>query len=257
MPKISIIICCYNQLKYIRYQIQAFEYIWKNTFKDFELIIADDGSSDDTGVYIRERMRSGECQVPFKMKYHWQKDIGFRASLAKHEGVKLAEGEYIMILDGDDFPGQDTFIHYLERIDKVPKWIKHQIGFMGVRWRIDKECTEQPYSYDNLHRFVTKSEDWRGKICNIPPAMTNHFSGSNFLVPAETFKKIGWPIHTGFGFDDWIFSAKFVAQGGKFIAVNDAVSFHVDHPNNPPGKKAGENWIKLKKEINKFNEQFE
>jgi len=251
VPKISIVICCYNQLPYIKYQIQAFKYIYENTFKDFELIISDDGSSDGTGKFI-------SCQkTPFKMKYHWQKDIGFRASLAKNEGIKLAEGEYIMILDGDDFPGQDTFIYYLERIDKVPKWIKHQIGFMGARWRIDKECIEQPYSYDNIHRFIIKSEDWRGKICNIPPAMTNHFSGSNFIVPRGTFQLIGWPIHKGFGFDDWIFSAKFVAQGGKFIAINDAISFHIDHPNNPPDEKANENWIKIKEKINKYNEQFE
>jgi len=252
MPKLSIVIICYNQLSYIKYQIQAFEYIYKNTIQDFEIIIVDDGSSDGTGNYVGKKIN----EVPFEMRYIWQEDKGFRAGLAKNKGVQDAKGLYTMILDGDDFPSRNTFLPYFRLIGKMPKWIWHQIGFMGIRWRIDKECVEHPYSYDEIDKFVVKKEDWRGNKGNIPPEYTHYFSGSNFMLPTETFKKIKWPELKGFGYDDWIFSAYFITQGGKWLAVNEAISYHVDHPNTEGDEKNRELWLKAKKEIDKFNESF-
>ena len=76
------------------------------------------------------------------------------------------------------------------------------------------------------------------------------------MLPTETFKKIKWPELKGFGYDDWIFSAYFITQGGKWLAVNEAISYHVDHPNTEGDEKNRELWLKAKKEIDKFNESF-
>ena len=62
-----------------------------------ELLVADDGSRDDT----RELIRSHQRRMPFPIRHIWQKDDGFRAGRVRNLGIAAAQGEYIILLDGD------------------------------------------------------------------------------------------------------------------------------------------------------------
>lgn len=90
-PKISIILPAYNAALYIG---EAIESLLKQTFRDFELIIIDDGSQDET----LEKIKSFKDE---RIKLHKNEtNLGIIRSLNK--GLKLAQGEYVARMDADD-----------------------------------------------------------------------------------------------------------------------------------------------------------
>ena len=62
-----------------------------------EVIIADDGSTDDTRILIESYAKSFPCSL----HHIWQEDKGFRASAVRNKGIKAATQDYIIIIDGD------------------------------------------------------------------------------------------------------------------------------------------------------------
>jgi glycosyltransferase involved in cell wall biosynthesis len=71
--------------------------------KNFEIIIADDGSTANTRECV-ERLRA-RATVP--LRHVWQPDEGFRAAMVRNRGTLAAQGEYIVFLDGDCVPQRD------------------------------------------------------------------------------------------------------------------------------------------------------
>jgi endo-1,4-beta-xylanase len=89
-PKFSVVIPTYNRCIVLQ---KAIDSVLVQTFKDFELIIVDDGSTDNTKAFV-----SGICDV--RLRYIYQKNSG--GSKARNAGIDAADGEYIAFLDSDD-----------------------------------------------------------------------------------------------------------------------------------------------------------
>ncbi|MGH8661527.1 MAG: glycosyltransferase family 2 protein [Burkholderiales bacterium] len=70
---------------------------------DFELIVADDGSTGDTRRLIEERARS----TPFALRHVWQEDHGFRAAAIRNRALAATRADYVIFTDGDCVPGRD------------------------------------------------------------------------------------------------------------------------------------------------------
>ena len=62
-----------------------------------EVIVADDGSGEDTGVLVRRAQRD----FPVPLRHVWQADDGFRAGAARNKAIAAARGEYVVMIDGD------------------------------------------------------------------------------------------------------------------------------------------------------------
>ncbi len=90
MPFFSIIIPTYNRAHIIRRPIES---IIAQTFIDWELIIVDDGSTDETRSIVDSYSDS-------RIKYIWQENQ--ERSSARNHGIKLAKGEWICFQDSDD-----------------------------------------------------------------------------------------------------------------------------------------------------------
>lgn len=99
----SVVIPAYNAEKFIRNSIQS---VLKQTIHDFEILVVDDGSIDNTGKVV-------ESIGDQRIKYIKQENGG--VSVARNTGIKAAEGEYICFLDADDLWYED----HLETLSKM------------------------------------------------------------------------------------------------------------------------------------------
>lgn len=93
-PKISIVIPCYNQSHYL---MDAVESILCQTFKDFEVIIVNDGSTDSTQDLAQTILQDNPN---FQIQLISQENSGLSA--ARNTGISVARGKYILPLDADD-----------------------------------------------------------------------------------------------------------------------------------------------------------
>ncbi len=94
MPEVSVIIPSYNCAEYISCAIQS---VLKQTYDDFELIIIDDGSTDNTKDVVDKYSKKVGNK---KMRYFFQENKGLPG--ARNRGIKEAKGKYIALLDADD-----------------------------------------------------------------------------------------------------------------------------------------------------------
>lgn len=91
MPQISIIMPTYNCGKYIA---EAIDSVLNQTFSDFEIIVIDDGSTDNTKELLSSYIANGQ------IRYFYQENNG--PASARNRGLKEATGEYVSFLDCDD-----------------------------------------------------------------------------------------------------------------------------------------------------------
>jgi teichuronic acid biosynthesis glycosyltransferase TuaG len=92
MIKFSIVIPTYNRLSNLK---KALNSILNQTYQEFQVVIIDDGSKDGTKEYILDLNHP-------KIKYIWQENSGL-PSVARNNGIKISDYEWICFLDSDDF----------------------------------------------------------------------------------------------------------------------------------------------------------
>lgn len=93
MDKISIIVPVYNAEKYIDKALQS---ICGQTYQNLEILLIDDGSTDNSLLCCEEWRHKDE-----RILVHHQENAG--ASAARNKGIELATGKYLMFIDGDDW----------------------------------------------------------------------------------------------------------------------------------------------------------
>ncbi len=93
MPRVSVLLNCYNQSTYVG---EAVESVLKQTFKDFELIITDNGSTDDTAKILNQYVDDPRVHLIIREK-------NGNVSRSFNEMVKMAKGEFISLLLSDDY----------------------------------------------------------------------------------------------------------------------------------------------------------
>ena len=94
---ISVVVTTYNRPMALKRVLQALS---KQTDSDFEVIVADDGSRDDT----REMIELLKPSLSFPLIHAWQEDKGFRLNASRNNGIKKSSGDYLIFLDGDCVP---------------------------------------------------------------------------------------------------------------------------------------------------------
>ena len=121
MPVVSVVLPVFNCRKYIEDAIRS---IREQSFRDFEIVIVDDGSGDGTEKIVREYEKSPEISVLVHPE-----NMGICRSL--NDGIEEAAGSYIAVQHADDISLPDRLkkqVDYLEAhpgIDLVAGWIQY------------------------------------------------------------------------------------------------------------------------------------
>lgn len=170
MPKISINIPCFNSEKFIK---ETLESVLKQTFKDFEIVIMDDGSDDNTKDIICSFNDS-------RIRYFYKNNEGL--SITRNRAIHASSGEYIAFLDHDDL----WLPQKLEKQLNIFQ-INQNIGLVFSDAYILKNGARQKASY--FERCQPKKgfifEDLLFESSNFIPL-------SSVVTRKEVFEKIGF-----------------------------------------------------------------
>lgn len=107
MPKVSIIIPLYNKSKYISKTIDS---IQEQQFKDYELIVVNDGSTDNSLEIVKQ-------YAEYDTRIHVLDISNGGVSNARNVGLKYAHGEWIQFLDGDDLINKEYLSNAIDIIE--------------------------------------------------------------------------------------------------------------------------------------------
>ena len=126
---ISLIVTTYSRPDALEAVIEG---CFAQTDRNFEIIIADDGSGEAT----RECVARLAARSPVPLQHVWQPDVGFRLAMSRNGGIAAARGQYLVIIDGDCVPQRD-FIAQHRRLARR--------GFMvtGSRILVGPEFTQR------------------------------------------------------------------------------------------------------------------
>jgi glycosyltransferase involved in cell wall biosynthesis len=148
MPKVSVITPVFNGAGFIAETIES---VLAQTFHDYEMIIIDDGSTDNTADVVKKFT----AKHPDKIRYIHQENGG--PAKARNHGIKESHGEYIAFLDADDLwmPQRlSKSVEYLDRYHDVA--LTHartiRINEKGNKLETVKRATE--YLNGNIFKFL-------------------------------------------------------------------------------------------------------
>ena len=142
---------------------RVYESLKKQTFRDFEWVIVDDGSSDDTEGVVKKWQQ----EAAFPITYFYQENAGKHNAI--NEGVRLAKGYFFAIADSDDSFIPETLNIFYNTWQSIP--VSEQAQFAGV-WAlcmdengqiIPKEFPESPWDCnleERVYKHKISGEKW-------------------------------------------------------------------------------------------------
>ncbi|MBI2900670.1 MAG: glycosyltransferase [Planctomycetes bacterium] len=99
-PKVSVILSIFDQPNAFTYALLGYR---RQSFRDFELVVADDGSDEETKSIVERFRREGGVPV----KHVWQENRGYRRAKIANTAVRESEGRILLLSDGDCIPHRD------------------------------------------------------------------------------------------------------------------------------------------------------
>lgn len=234
--KVSVIFTTYNSPEWLQKVLWGF---FEQTWRDFEIVIADDGSSEGT----RQLIDSMRVQSPVPIVHVWQEDDGFQKCRILNKAILAASGEYLVFTDGDCIP----------RADFIEKHVQHARpdrflsgGYYKLPMAISRQITREDVKHQRIfdvgwlrqHGMRRSEKDlklmatrgWASLLNAISPARAS-WNGHN----ASCFKKHilavnGFEERMQYGGQDREFGDRLVHLGirGKRIRYS-AICVHLDH----------------------------
>lgn len=192
LPIVSVVIPCYNDKDYIK---ETLESVLHQTFNDFEVIIVDDGSNDETKEVL-SKLKSEKVIILE------QENGGL--SNARNNGFKKAIGKYVLTIDSDDTVEKSFLEKAVAILDK-----EKQVSAVSSYCNI----------FEGDFKIIHKHKPTGG---NLDSFLFDNNSTSFALIRKSTWHKIGGydekMIH---GFEDWEFWIAVTKEGGQVYMIEE------------------------------------
>lgn len=176
-PKISVVMPVYNSAKYLQETVDS---ILNQTYSDFELIILNDKSTDNSKEII-ERYLKKDNRIVFI-----DKEINVGPANLRNEGFERAKGEYIALMDSDDIASPTRFEKQVAILDAQP-----EIGVCGTWFTFfggkkDKTVTQPEHQDEIKVSFLSSCSIGNPTVMLRKTALKN-FRFQNEFVPVEDY----------------------------------------------------------------------
>lgn len=169
MPKVSIIIPTYNYGNFICHAIDS---VLIQTYNDFEILVIDDGSTDNTARQMD--------RYKHKVKYYYRENRG--VSAARNFGIERSNGEYIAFLDADD-------LFFPEKLDIQVNILDLNVS-KGVGLIYSDYLCVNSYNTSILKYY--KSKEFKSQNEALNYLLNNNFiNTSTVMVNKKCFDKVG------------------------------------------------------------------
>ena len=101
-PRASVLVSSYNQPRFLDLVLRGYA---RQSLRDFELVVADDGSGPETRAVMQKHAHG----YPVPLKHVWHPDVGFRKAMIMNRAALASEGRWLVFSDGDCLPSR-TFV---------------------------------------------------------------------------------------------------------------------------------------------------
>lgn len=149
MPKISVIIPVYNTEKYLE---KCLDSIINQTYQDFEIVIINDGSIDNSQNIIEKYLDKYQNKIKCI-----NKENGGLSS-ARNYGIEVARGDYIIFVDSDDYIKKDLFEQLLPYIQKDIDLVKYKLIKVSEEYkeleRVDGPSFDEVTGEEGFNKLV-------------------------------------------------------------------------------------------------------
>lgn len=183
---VSVIIPCYNQGQYLQ---EAVDSVLASTYENIEIIVVDDGSTQDVEFL--------KTFVAEKTKIIHQENQGL--AMSRNNGIKIANGKYILPLDADD----KIYPTYIEKAVKAIE-DNDKIGIV----------------YCEAEFFGAVTGKWE-----LPEYKFPEILAGNLIFNTAMYKKADWELCGGYkkemchGFEDWEFWLSLIERGAEVYRI--------------------------------------
>jgi len=238
MPQVSIIVPIYNGAKHIN---NCVEMILNQTFKDFELIIVNDGSTDNSFEMCNEFAKTDK-----RIKLISIKNGGTWA--ARNRGIDVSLGKYIIFFDCDDWYEENLLKEMYDCIcnNNVDLVISGQTNvFVDKNGKTLRRTTVLP----NKYFFKTKDEILSNYILLRKEEIGDTLW--NKIYKSEIIKKYNLKFENYKRGEDTVFNANYYEHIDKCIVIDKAFYGYRIENSNPVWLKYSDNYLNLVLEENK------
>ena len=187
---VSVVIPTYRHRDYV---LLTLESVFAQTFKDYEVIVVNDGSPDDTDEVLKPLIQSG------KIRYIEQKNAGQAA--ARNCGIAVAQGKYIALLDDDDLWPSDKLAWQVQALENSPR----AALVYGYKRDLDEPS--------GVIAPRSEAEAFQGEVTEAFLSRNHITSPGQCLVPATMLERIGGFDASLWGVDDWDLYIRLAKQG--------------------------------------------
>lgn len=255
-PKLTVSITVYNQEKTLRLALAALS---RQSFTDFEVILADDGSGPAVKEVVAEAQRYG-----FPLLHLWHEDKGWRKNTMLNNVIRSASTDYLVFTDGDCIPGKDFLLDHWNEREENKVLIGRRVE-TSERW--SKQLTIERVLSGEFEKYGMQEwwESFTGKARRVEDGLripskilrtlllrnVRGMLGSNFSVAKKHLEAINGfdELYTGPGCgedSDPEFRLSLIGVTTKSLR-NLAIQYHVWHPLTKTAQAGWDRFQEVKK----------
>lgn len=229
-PTVSVIVPNYNHALYLEQRIKS---IINQSFQDFELILLDDNSTDQSKeILLRYESHPKVAHLIINEKNsgstfrQWEK------------GLELAHGKYVWVAESDDYSAPSFLSEMINALQKYPKaviafsgsqMVNSQGDYIVTDWDHFKRTEGQTIIHDG-RIFLKKRMIWKNTIYNASMAVFQKAGYKEGTKDYQNYRYCG----------DWLFWSK-LCQKGEVLEIRKKMNYFRQHPNkvSPGAEKEG------------------